>query len=165
MPNDLPSLVRLNRVNYFLAKETKFKDKLGAMRNYEGKGRCVPFPEMVWSVAIAIQKDGKDACGMSKEEILAVADKVVFHASVSGVSDSSSAVATVAQPVEKDSLDVIADVDGGPVNLPVRLSICTLLMSAYELTRLDNKPDAEQLRKKLDSVVKDYYKGLRGAKI
>jgi hypothetical protein len=63
-----------------------------------------------------------------------------------------------------DASSVVAAVDDTPAatinNLPVRVAIYTLLVSARELTRLDRRPGGEELGKLIDTAASAYLMAL-----
>jgi hypothetical protein len=160
-----PSLVRIRRVNYFLERETKYNTST-EVENYVKGNDKIPFPKSTWSVTRAIHTAGLDPCIMGKDQIYEWANFVLFNGPTP--KGATQAAATAAPKTEgKTETVVVAAPTAAPheepvatINVPVRVAIYTLLVSARELTRLDRKPGAEDLGKQIDIVANNYLTAL-----
>jgi hypothetical protein len=166
--NANPSLVRVRRVDYFLGKEPKYNIDQEKEDYVKGTEKF-PFPKSVLIVARGLHALGKDACAMNKKEIFPWADHFLLgkprpdggtdepaevRASTVPQSATTTAAATDIEKVEEGEPRI------GVVNVPVRVAIYTLLLSARELVTLDRKPDAQELGKLIDVPTEAYLKSL-----
>jgi hypothetical protein len=160
-----PSLVRIRRVNYFLEREPKYNTSTEVENFVKGNDK-IPFPKSTWTVARAIHVAGLDPCIMGKDQIYEWANFVLFNGPApKGATQASAAV--VPKPDGKTETVAATTPTATPheepvatINVPVRVAIYTLLVSARELTRLDRKPGAEDLGKQIDIVANNYLTAL-----
>jgi len=161
-----PSLVRIRRVNYFLGQEPKFATST-VTEDYVKGTEKIPFPKPTWDVARAIHQADLDPCQMDKSQIFEWANFVLLNGPAPKEAPKEvPAVAADAQAPKTAAPETSATTASeheepvATINVPVRVAIYTLLVSARELTRLDRKQDSEELGKLIDPVAVKYLSAL-----
>jgi hypothetical protein len=158
----------LQKVQYYLERDPRVKDQANNSPVVHPKGKS--YGQLVWDVTIAIQKSGNNPSAYSKAQIVEAAHAYLDGGAVPATPIAQPAAKAAVKPEVKAAVsEAVSEALSNEgesqmkLNLPIRLSITTLLCSALELTRLDKAADAAALRAELDKVVKLYYKGLRRA--
>jgi hypothetical protein len=157
-----PSLVRIRRVAYFLGQEQKYSTTTETEDFVKGNDK-IPFPKSVFAVARAIHEAELDPCGMNKAAVFEWANHILLGGPAPKVVPPAAKPAADQAANGKNATLVQAEEREEPVstvNVPVRVAIYTLLVSARELTRLDRKPDSEELGKLIDAAAVKYLSAL-----
>ena len=160
------ALTRLRRIDYILHQQAdRYITNPTDVRVYEKGDEKFPFPTAAWLVTEAVYSAGLDPCFIDKKEIFAWANHVLL-----GGQKPTATAAAAPQPepakqaqrpacVEDES--PAAESTGGAVlNVPVRIAIYTLLLSALELTRLDKQSDAKDLANMIEGPARAYLNAL-----
>ena len=158
------TIVRLRHCNHYIAKSPQFSEVIanGGSRNYEHKDTLVAFPEPVWKVALAIIDNGLEPCQLRSKDLIKWAEYILLggpaptaHAKVD---PTPKAAQTIAPSAEAEApAPALSPKGTGLEQMPVRLSIATLLYSAVEVaSRFDKHANAEKDLKDLEEIAQRY---------
>lgn len=153
-----PSLVRIRRVDYFLKREAKYVSK--EVENFVKGTESIPFPKSTLTVAQAIHTAGLDSCAMDKDAIYTWANHILFNGPLPKAVAATPTANTETKAVAEEADTDVTDQAVATINVPVRVAIYTLLVSARELVNLDRKPGAEELSKYIDTAACQYLNAL-----
>lgn len=134
-------------------KIKEFAATPGQVEYFQKGDERIPFPKPVWDVVVKLHADGIDPNSLDRNQTIAWARHYLQGAPRPGNNGVIAAQVTASAAAEEPETARTALT---PIDLPVRLAIYSLLVSALELTKIDRQPGAEALRKPLEPVVTAY---------
>ncbi len=176
-PEPKVSLVRLNRVEYFLRGETGLVPDNGKTVDYSKGSKHKTFAVEVWNVAHAIDAAGLDACNLNRAQCIAWARHVLLNearptdqaAAQAEAPKKPTAVKTPAvisnegEPAADEDLpdpEVVTETlqSGGSVSVPLPVAVWQLLLGAINLIEMyDKSPGAKDRISEIAKVASVYH--------
>ena len=144
----LPSLVRLKRVDYCLQKTGLCSTET---RTFTKGAKSLQFSTTVWDIVEALGADSKDPCGMSADDVRKYAQEKLGKPAPKVPADKKEA---------KPSRE-IKHAGCNDAKVQLIIGVYALLLSALEVAKKDRSTGSEERFKELDALAGKYSDAMR----
>ena len=158
----IPTAARLSRVQSILSLDDAFADIVKSDPPYtvrkQRTGEEITVSAIAAKTAILAARDGKDACMISKKEILAYAEKAKLLPS-----DVDACANDVSVTTNSTCEIAVGDATGAPANVVQRserkfqAGIYALLVCIQKLEQTETDPDHQRRQSIIDELTTDYF--------